>query len=90
MPSEDAVRARLDRLKGVPHIDEGGQQAHFYQPPESRTATELANHLMGATSAKVTIANQNRSELNDLSRLILRHAMLFSVLKRTLLDDWLG
>ena len=56
MPSEDAVRARLDRLKGVPHIDEGGQQAHFYQPPESRTATELANHLMDATSAKVTIA----------------------------------
>ena len=50
------MRARLDRLKGVPHIDEGGQQAHFYQPPESRTATELANHLMDATFAKVTIA----------------------------------
>jgi len=59
LPSEDEVRARLDRLKGVSHSDKGAQQqqqqAQFYQPPDTRTATEQANHLVTATSAKVDL-----------------------------------
>jgi len=57
LPSEDEVRARLDRLKGVPHSEKGVQQhqAQFYQPPDTRTATEQVNHLVTATSAKVNL-----------------------------------
>lgn len=58
LPSEDEVRARLDRLKGVPHSDEKGaeqQQAQFYRPPDTRTSTEQVNHLVSATSAKVDL-----------------------------------
>ena len=70
LPSEDEVRARLDRLKGVSHSDKGAQQqqqqAQFYQPPDTRTATEQANHLVTATSAKVVIADACTSEEVDL------------------------
>jgi len=58
LPSEEEVRARLDRLKGVSsHSDKGAQQqqAQFYQPPDTRTATEQVNHLVTATSAKVDL-----------------------------------
>jgi len=62
LPSEDEVRARLDRLKGVAHSDKEaqqtdnrGQQAQFYQPPDTRTATEQVNHLVTATSAKIDL-----------------------------------
>jgi len=69
LPSEDEVRARLNRLKGVAHSDKGvaysdkgaqqadtkGHQAQFYQPPDARTATEQVNHLVTATSAKVDL-----------------------------------
>ena len=68
MPSEDEVRARLDRLKGVSsHSDKGAQQqqAQFYQPPDTRTATEQVNHLVTATSAKVVIADACTSERID-------------------------
>ena len=64
LPSEDEVRARLDRLKGVAHSDKEaqqtdnrGQQAQFYQPPDTRTATEQVNHLVTATSAKVVTSD---------------------------------
>jgi len=58
LPSEDEVRARLDRLKGVPHSEKGAQQqqqAQFYKPPDTRTPTEQVNHLVTATSAKVDL-----------------------------------
>ena len=69
LPSEDEVRARLDRLKGVAHVDKGaqqtdmrGKQAQFYQPPDTRSATEQVNHLVTATSAKVVTADECISE----------------------------
>jgi len=62
LPSEDEVRARLNRLKGVAHsdnraqqADQKGHQAQFYQHPDTRTATEQVQHLVTATSAKVNL-----------------------------------
>ena len=64
LPSEDEVRARLNRLKGVAQSDKGeqqavqkGYQAQFYQHPDARTATEQVQHLVTATSAKVVTAH---------------------------------
>ena len=95
LPSEDEVRARLDRLKGVPHSAKGVQQhqAQFYQPTDTRTATEQVNHLVTATSAKVITTDARNSELgvhDHWYRSTLRHAMLCSVLKRILLDGLPG
>ena len=90
LPSEDEVRARLDRLKGVPHSEKGAeqQQAQFYRPPDTRTSTEQVNHLVSATSAKVVITDACISEgiHGCWYRSTLRHVMSYSVLKRTLLD----
>ena len=90
LPSEDEVRARLDRLKGVPHSEKGTQQqqAQFYRPPDTRTSTEQVNHLVTATSAKVVITDACISEgiHGCWFRSTLRHVMSYSVLKRTLLD----
>jgi len=63
LPSEDEVRARLNRLKGVEYssdnraqqADQKGHQAQFYQHPDARTATEQVQHLVTATSAKVNL-----------------------------------
>lgn len=65
LPSEDEVRARLNRLKGVEYssdnraqqADQKGHQAQFYQHPDARTATEQVQHLVTATSAKVVTAH---------------------------------
>ena len=54
LPSEEEVRARLDRLKGVQQAGTEEQQGHFYHPPDSRTDAEQTHHLINAAAAKVT------------------------------------
>ena len=54
LPSEEEVRARLDRLKGVQQAGTEKPQGHFYHPPDPRTAAEQTHHLINAASAKVT------------------------------------
>jgi len=55
LPSEEEVRERLDRLKGVPKAGTKKPQGHFYHPPDLRTAAEQTHHLINATSAKVEL-----------------------------------
>ena len=55
-PSEDQVRARLDKLRGQPPTL--ASEAPVYQPPDSRPNPEKSSDLLAAVRAEVDLENR--------------------------------